>query len=269
MNYYTDIRQDAIMKYYFDNCYPKLDIYEKKDNEDSKQSTVKLCINYTEFLIFLEQTGILLQTEIYDKNKIRFKFLSYPNYIVSGKKEYLLNELKKRMDKKIDTRANRCYCKIGTMEDTKDKPEDYHLGHSCKYHVGDNILSEYIVDLLDAYGRHEGDEYFVRMTINDIERWVKIVPIIWSVDKENNLLISNNIIFQFNEEIINDNQKCVEYINNNIYSDMRWHYEQYLSYGRRLDRMIINYQFHKYKRYLGQNNNEIQPKVLKKQNGKL
>lgn len=107
------------------------------------------------------------------------------------------------------------------------------------------------------------------MTINDIERWVKIVPIIWSVDKENNLLISNNIFFQFNEEIINDDQKCTEYINNSIYNDMKWHYEQYLSYGRQLDRMIINYQFHKYKRYLGQNNNETQTKVLKKQNVKL
>lgn len=52
MSYDNDIRQDTIMKYYFDNCYPKLDIYEKKDNEDSKQSMVKLCINYTEFLTF-------------------------------------------------------------------------------------------------------------------------------------------------------------------------------------------------------------------------
>lgn len=47
MSYDNNIRQDTIMKYYFDNCYPKLDIYEKKDNEDSKQSMVKLCINYT------------------------------------------------------------------------------------------------------------------------------------------------------------------------------------------------------------------------------
>ena len=128
----------------------------------------------------------------------------------------------------------------------------------------DNILSEYEVDFFDANGRYKGYEYFVRMIINDIERWVKIVPIIWSVDKENNLLISNNIIFQFNEEIINDDQKCTEYINNSIYNDMKWHYEQYLSNGRRLDRMIINYQFHKYKRYLEQNNNETHPKVLKK-----
>ena len=65
------------------------------------------------------------------------------------------------------------------------------------------------------------------------------------------------------EEIINDDQKCTEYINNSIYNDMKWHYEQYLSNGRRLDRMIINYQFHKYKRYLEQNNNETHPKVKK------
>lgn len=147
------------------------------------------------------------------------------------------------------------------MEDNQNTPEEhYNWGHSCKYHVGDNILSEYEV-CLSGYNRYE---YFVRMPINDIERWVKIVPIIWSVDKENNLLISNDIIFQFNEEIINDNQKCAEYINNNIYNDMKWHYEQYLSYGQRLDKMIINYQFHKYKRYLGQNNNETQSKVLKR-----
>lgn len=258
MSYGNSIREDTIMKYYFDNHYPKLDIYEKKDSEDLKLSKVKLCINYTEFLTFLEQTGILLQTEIYDKNKINFWFLCYPNHIVLGKKEYLLNELKKRLDKRGHSTYN---CTIGSMVDKQNEPEeDYDLGHSCKYHVGDNILSEYEVCLRN----YNLDEYFVRMPINDIERWVKIVPIIWSVDKENNLLISNDIIFQFNEEIINDNQKCAEYINNNIYSDMKWHYEKYLSYGRRLDKMIINYQIHKYKRYLGQNNNETQPKVLKK-----
>lgn len=259
MSYDNDIRQDTIMKYYFDNCYPKLDIFEKKDNEDSKQSMVKLCINYTEFLTFLEQTGIILQTQISDEKQIRFKFLSYPNYIVSGIKEYLLDCLIKY------NKGRSCNCEIGQMRNTEIFPEwTADLRHFCKYHVGDNILSEYEVDFFDANGRHEGYEYFVRMTINDIERWVKIVPIIWSVDKENNLLISNNIIFQFNEEIINDDQKCTEYINNSIYNDMKWHYEQYLSYGRRLDRMIINYQFHKYKRYLEQNNNETQPKVLKK-----
>ena len=57
-------RKEVINKYYFDNYYPKLDILEKKNYENSKQSEVKLCINYTEFLIFLKQTGIILQTQI-------------------------------------------------------------------------------------------------------------------------------------------------------------------------------------------------------------
>lgn len=118
------------------------------------------------------------------------------------------------------------------MRNTEIFPEwTADLIHFCKYHVGNNILSEYEVDFFDANDRHKRYEYFVRMTINDIKRWVKIVPIIWSVDKENYLLIFNNIFFQFNEKIINDDQKFSEYINNSIYNDLKWHYEQYLSHG--------------------------------------
>ena len=248
-------RKEVINKYYFDNYYPKLDILEKKNDEDSKQSEVKLCINYTEFLNFLKQTGIILQTQIGGKNKIQYKFLSYPNYIVSGMDEYLLNRLKITKDER----------EIGMLINTQNLSELW-LEHEHKYHVGNDILPEYIAYLYKKNRCHSNDlnpEYFVRMLINDIYRWIKIEPIIWNVDKESNQLISDNITFQFSEEIIDDNDKCVEYINNILYSEMNYHPEQYLS-DNILYKMIINYQLYKHENCLKEINGEIQTKILKK-----
>ena len=176
-------------------------------SEGSIPDGIILCINYIEFLRFLKQCHITLKTKVSGSNDMYYKFLSWPNSIVSKQEQYILDELYS---------IGGSIKGIGTI---------YENGN--KYHIGTQEVLEFDSYLVKNKGKKVN---YVRMMLKDGKYyWVKVSPIIWSVDSECNLLYTKSAIIPFDLPIDVDVNKYTEYINNILYPELNYHPEQYLS----------------------------------------
>ena len=105
------------------------------------------------------------------------------------------------------------------------------------------------------------------MKLNDGKYyWVRVSPIIWSVDSNINLLYTKSAIIPFDLPFNIDVNKYTEYINNILYPELNYHPEQYLS-KKLINKIDIWVELHKYNGYLideEEYSNRSKSKILKK-----
>ena len=173
-----------------------------------------------------------------------YKFLSYPNSIVSKLEQYILDELYS---------IGGSVKGIGTL---------YENGN--KYHIGNQEVLEFNSYLVKNKGKKVN---YVRMKLNDGKYyWVRVSPIIWSVDSNINLLYTKSAIIPFDLPFNIDVNKYTEYINNILYPELNYHPEQYLSKNL-INKIDIWIELHKYNGYLideEEYSNKSKSKILKK-----
>lgn len=213
-------------------------------SEGSIPDGIILSVNYIEFLRFLKKSHITLETEVSGFSGMYYKFLSYPNSIVSKIEQCILDELYS---------IGGSVKGIGTL---------YKNGN--KYHIGNQEVLEYDSYLVKNKGKKVN---YVRMKLNDGKYyWVRVSPIIWSVDSNINLLYTKSAIIPFDLPFNIDVNKYTEYINNILYPELNYHPEQYLS-KKLINKIDIWVELHKYNGYLideEEYSNRSKSKILKK-----
>lgn len=201
--------------------------YSLISSEGSIPDEIILSINYIEFLRFLKQCHITLKTKVSGSNDMYYKFLSWPNSIVSKQEQYILDELYS---------IGGSIKGIGTL---------YENGN--KYHIGTQEVLEFDSYLVKNKGKKVN---YVRMMLKDGKYyWVKVSPIIWYVDSECNLLYTKSAIIPFDLPIDVDVNKYTKYINNILYPELNYHPEQYLS-NKLIDKFNIWVDLLEYNGYL-------------------